>query len=111
VNGVKVSEPSIRHLDVPAEHWKAVQAGLDAVVNLPRGTGRLAQAQGVRVAGKTGTAQSGQFKTHAWFVGYAPADHPKVAMVVFLENGGTGGLVGAKMASNVFEWLRLNGYL
>lgn len=111
VNGVKVSDNSVRHLDVPAEHWKAVQAGLDAVVNSPRGTGRLAKAEGVRIAGKTGTAQSGQSRTHAWFVGYAPAERPKVAMVVFLENGGTGGVVGAKMASNVFEWLRLNGYL
>ena len=57
------------------------------------GTGRGAAVQGVAVAGKTGTAPAldGSRTTHAWFVGYAPADAPEVAVVVFLKRGtGTG---------------------
>ncbi|HTL71329.1 MAG TPA: penicillin-binding protein 2, partial [Candidatus Eisenbacteria bacterium] len=102
VNGVKVGERSARTVPAEPSHWRAVRRGLEAVVNSDSGTGRLARLEGVRVAGKTGTAQSGTDKTHAWFVGYAPAEDPKVAMVVFLEHGGRGGVNAAGVAVKVF---------
>jgi peptidoglycan glycosyltransferase len=53
------------------------------------GTGTNGQIPGVKVAGKTGTAQVGNGRTpHAWFVSFAPADDPKVAVAVIVENGG-----------------------
>jgi peptidoglycan glycosyltransferase len=53
------------------------------------GTGSNARINGVRVAGKTGTAQVGGGRNaHAWFVSFAPADNPQVAVAVVLENGG-----------------------
>jgi cell division protein FtsI/penicillin-binding protein 2 len=67
------------------------------------GTGRLARPPGVSVAGKTGTAldqASGQ--AHAWFVGYAPADLPRIVVVVFLEQG-TGGRDAAPVARELFQ--------
>ena len=58
-----------------------------------RGTGKNANIDGIKVAGKTGTAEIGidEEKSHAWFVGYAPVKNPKFAITVFLENGGVGG--------------------
>ena len=53
------------------------------------GTGTAAQISGVEVAGKTGTAQHGPNTTpHAWFIAFAPAQNPVVAVAVLVENGG-----------------------
>ncbi len=63
---------------------------MQAVVDDPRGTGTAAQIPGVKVAGKTGTAETvtGE-KPHAWFIAFAPADHPKYAIAVLVEHGGS----------------------
>jgi penicillin-binding protein 2 len=55
-----------------------------------RGTANSARIQGVVVAGKTGTAQNSHGEDHAWFVGFAPADDPKIVVAVMLEFGGHG---------------------
>jgi peptidoglycan glycosyltransferase len=75
-----------------------------------RGTGRSAQIAGVQVAGKTGTAQTSEdAPPHAWFTAFAPADAPRVAVAVIVENGGsmgdeaTGGAVAAPIARAVLE--------
>jgi peptidoglycan glycosyltransferase len=82
------------------------------VVNDPRGTGTAAQIPGVQVAGKTGTAETapGQ-KPHAWFIAFAPADHPRYAVAVLVEHGGsdsaevTGGRIAAPIAKQVLQTL------
>lgn len=68
------------------------------------GTCQAAAVPGVRVAGKTGTATNskGSGATHAWFVGYAPADSPEVALVVFLERG-TGMRDAAPLAGQILQ--------
>jgi cell division protein FtsI/penicillin-binding protein 2 len=67
------------------------------------GMARLASAKSVKVAGKTGTSRTdGGSWTNAWFAGYAPADQPKIAVVVFLEKG-TGPGDAAPLASEIFE--------
>ena len=75
-----------------------------------KGTGRRARINGVQVAGKTGTAQNATGKQpHAWFIGFAPADNPQVAVAVVLENAGTtgsevtGGLAAGPIAKAVME--------
>ena len=78
-----------------------VLAGLEAAAEY--GTARLASPRGIKVAGKTGTsldAAAGQ--AHAWFAGFAPADAPRVALVVFLEQG-TGARDAAPVARALFE--------
>ncbi len=110
VRGVSVSERRAKPMNLDARALAAVRRGLHEVVNSDSGTGRLAKTPGLTIAGKTGTAQSGQDRTHAWFVGYAPETNPKVAMVVFLENGGRGGVNAATLASKVFGWLHEAGY-
>jgi penicillin-binding protein A len=79
-----------------------------------RGTGTAAQIPGIQVAGKTGTAETtpGQ-NPHAWFIAFAPADHPKYAIAVLVEHGGTdglgaettGGRVAAPIAASVLRTL------
>jgi cell division protein FtsI/penicillin-binding protein 2 len=70
------------------------------------GTGTAANIPGVTVAGKTGTAEvsvNGVIKDHAWFVCFAPAQNPKVAVSVVVEYGGVGGEVAAPLARNILE--------
>ncbi|MBQ7039479.1 MAG: penicillin-binding protein 2, partial [Clostridia bacterium] len=56
------------------------------------GTGTSAKISAVEVAGKTGTAETGEGeKDHSWFIGFAPADNPTIAVAVVLEHGGMGG--------------------
>ncbi|MBR1442292.1 MAG: penicillin-binding protein 2 [Firmicutes bacterium] len=54
------------------------------------GTGIQAAVWDTKIAGKTGTAENSSGDDHSWFVAFAPVDSPKVAVVVMLENGGTG---------------------
>jgi peptidoglycan glycosyltransferase len=88
-----------------------VKVGLERVVGSSTGTGRLAQVPGITAAGKTGTAQVSQGEPHAWFVGYAPADHPRLSFVIFLEQGGKGGEQAALVARDLLVYLRELEYL
>jgi peptidoglycan glycosyltransferase len=74
------------------------------------GTGAAAAIPGIEVAGKTGTAQTGEGRAPTvWFVGFAPADDPQVAVAVVIENGGgvgneaTGGRLAAPIARAVMQ--------
>jgi peptidoglycan glycosyltransferase len=69
------------------------------------GSGRRARVDGVQVAGKTGTAEAGEdVADHNWFIGFAPADDPTIAVAVFVANGGgTGGDTSAPIARQVIE--------
>jgi penicillin-binding protein A len=75
-----------------------------------RGTGTTARIPGVKVAGKTGTAQSSPSRPpYAWFVSFAPADNPKVAVAVLVEDAGvernaiSGSGLAAPIAKKVME--------
>ena len=75
---------------------------MEAVVE--SGTGTTAQIEGVRVAGKTGTAQNvAGVAPHAWFIAFAPADDPQIAVAVIVENGGSVGseATGAQVAAPI----------
>lgn len=68
------------------------------------GSGVRARIPGVEVAGKTGTAEVAKdLGTHAWFIAFAPAASPRVAMAIVLENAGVGGRVAAPAARGVLE--------
>jgi peptidoglycan glycosyltransferase len=107
---------TVRTID--AEAWKTCMSPTTAqsltsmmvdVVN--EGTGTAAQIDGVEVAGKTGTAQTGVpgENPHAWFIAFAPANAPKYAVAVIIEHGGnfgseaTGGEVAAPIAKDVLQ--------
>ncbi len=68
------------------------------------GTATRAAISGISVAGKTGTAENEQGKDHAWFVGFAPAENPQIAVAVILEySGGSGGDTAAPIAGNIMR--------
>jgi len=95
--------PSIdRMVTLRKDTLATLAAGLRECV--ASGTGRAAAVPGIAVAGKTGTAPAldGSRSTHAWFVGYAPADAPEIALVVFL-NRGTGAGNAAPLAGRIFK--------
>jgi peptidoglycan glycosyltransferase len=74
---------------------------MTSVVN--NGTGRKARIDGIQVAGKTGTAENAG-DDNSWFIGFAPADHPKIAVAVFVRHGGrTGGDISAPIAKAVIQ--------
>jgi penicillin-binding protein 2 len=108
------SQPEIKYrLGASPATIAAVRRGLEGVVEEERGTARVAQLANIRVAGKTGTAQvvslekekSGKnnkkYENHAWFVAYAPAENPRVAVAVIVEHGGHGGSTAAPLAKRV----------
>ncbi|MGO2028301.1 MAG: penicillin-binding transpeptidase domain-containing protein, partial [Brevibacterium aurantiacum] len=74
------------------------------------GTASVAKMDGTKVAAKTGTAQHGPGAApHAWFISFAPADDPKIAVAVVVENGGNAGneaygaTVAGPIAKNMME--------
>lgn len=79
----------------------SVRAMMIAVVN--RGTGTAAALSGAQVAGKTGTATNSAGRPHAWFVAFAPAESPRVAVAIVIENAGYGGAVAAPIARRVLS--------
>jgi len=80
-----------------------IRDGMQRVVHAPGGTGSLAKIPGVVSAGKTGTAENPHGQDHAWYVGFAPYENPKIAVVVMLENSGFGGAKAAPLAVLVME--------
>jgi len=80
---------------------RTVFTGLDAATEY--GMARLASLTEMKVAGKTGTSRTDDGEwSNGWFAGYAPADKPRIAVVVFLE-AGTGPGDAAPLASRIFR--------
>jgi penicillin-binding protein 2 len=116
---VREVEPEVTgEVAVSAQTLEIVRRGLEGVVHEPHGTGYVMKnlPGGVHAAGKTGTAQVvgmpvnervdsedliRQHRDHAWFVTYAPADHPRIVVAVLAEHGGHGGSAAAPIARQV----------
>ena len=74
------------------------------VAAVKEGTGKNAHIYGIDVAGKTGTAQNETERDHSWFIGFAPAGDPKIAVAVILESEGrTGGEAAAPIAGEIIN--------
>lgn len=88
---------------------RATAAQLNAMMQnvVKEGTGTAAALSGINVAGKTGTAEvKGGAANQAWFIGFAPADRPRYAIAVTVqETTGQGGTVAAPIARNVLQSL------
>jgi len=109
----------IGRANISENTFRIIQEALSGVVNEPHGTGWACALKGVRVAGKTGTAQvirmaqnfrKGdmdrmplKFRDHAWFVAYAPCEDPQIATAVLVEHGGFGAAAAVPIAKKVIE--------
>ncbi len=115
-------DPEAPLLDIDPAHLRFVREGMYAVTNSARGTARASRvvADGIRMAGKTGTSQVRNItaaeraagvtrnedlpwdrRDHALFVSYAPHDAPKIACSVVVEHGGGGSAVAAPIARDI----------
>ena len=109
-------------LQIDPAYLKLVKSAMEAVAK-PGGTAAGASyGAPYRMAGKTGTAQviavkqgekydskkvSEYNRDHAWFIAFAPADKPRIAMAVLVENGGHGGTTAAPIARKVLDYYLL----
>jgi peptidoglycan glycosyltransferase len=117
VDEVFTSDGTVEEVADPSQWRRAMSPASAAVLAdlmeqvVISGTGRKAAVPGVRIAGKTGTAQVTGKAPHAWFIGFgpveAPSDVPQIAIAVVVESGGdfgesaTGGSVAAPIAQKV----------
>jgi penicillin-binding protein 2 len=113
-NVIQPFEPEIiRTVAISQEHWSLVRQGMEGAVAY--GTARQTQIEGLRVAGKTGTAQfcddimcgvGYQQPEHAWFLAYASledVEEAQVSVIVFLYNGGEGTTAAVPVAHDILE--------
>ena len=87
---------------------ETVRVGMRAAVEHPSGTAHRASRPGVSIAGKTGTAQTHLAdRPHGWFVGFCPAEDPRIALAIVTEHGGSGGDLPADVGGTVCEYIGL----
>ena len=104
-DGVVVKQQRPEEVDSVSSAYIASEVGRMMQSVVSEGTGTQAGLSGLSVAGKTGTAETGDpDRNQAWFIGYAPAVNPKVAMAVVIEDtSGTGGTQAAPVAGEVMR--------
>ncbi len=99
-------------------NWRTITHSMVQVVHGPRGTARRIATERFRIAGKTGTSQvfglkedeeydasklAKRLRDHALFIAFAPAENPRIAVALIVENGGSGGAVASPIAGRVIE--------
>lgn len=110
-------ESPFQQLAIPPKTFFHIKEGLAAVVT--KGTAQRAKSDMVSIAGKTGTAQvvamkpdgdkdknkelPKEYRDHAWFVAFAPVEHPRIAVAVLVEHMGHGGSAAAPLAKALIE--------
>jgi penicillin-binding protein 2 len=102
----------MRNIPIGEENTRRIRDGMWTSVN-NWGTGHNAAVPGQDICGKTGTVQviskdtktlsNEGFEDHAWFAGFGNRDNPEIAVVVFVEHGGKGGVAAAPIAKEIFN--------
>ncbi len=114
-----IAKEPLYDLDIDSDHLDLVKRAMIGVTQ-PGGTAVYASLGApYKIAGKTGTAQvismkqgevydeekiDERHRDHAWFIAFAPADKPKIALAVLVENGGHGGSTAAPIARKVMDY-------
>jgi penicillin-binding protein 2 len=111
-SGTASGKWATRSIPISEEHTRRIRQGMWEGVN-NWGTGHDASVPGQDICGKTGTVQvvgaenkklmKGNSENHSWFAGFGNRDNPEIAVVVFVEHGGTGGVVAAPIAREIFK--------
>ncbi|OLC56426.1 MAG: hypothetical protein AUH85_06330 [Chloroflexi bacterium 13_1_40CM_4_68_4] len=103
---VRTIQPGPLAQPIRSDTAKLISADLVYAVEGPGAFAYPAAIPGIHVAGKTGTAENPQGSPHGWFVGFAPADNPTIAIAVVIENAQNGGLEAATLGGQVMRsWL------
>ncbi len=111
-HGLNKPEWPLRHVPIDDNTLRTIREGMWKGVNGAGGTGYNAAIRGIEICGKTGTVQivsketkkrvPGTGDDHAWFAGFSTKENPEIAVVVFIENGGKGGVAAAPLARKIF---------
>jgi penicillin-binding protein 2 len=102
----KIVEKNIEPVDSTV--FAIIKTAMGKVV--AEGTGARARIIGIKLAGKTGTAQNPHGDSHSWFICFAPYENPEIALAVIAENAGSGSVVAAPIAGNYLrEYFHLKG--
>ncbi|MCK5740914.1 MAG: penicillin-binding protein 2 [Chlorobi bacterium] len=89
-------------LPIDKKYFDVIHNGMYDVVNRAGGTATNVRVRsGIKVCGKTGTAQNPHGRDHSWFICFAPKDDPQIALAVIIENAGFGNVVAGPIARNV----------
>ena len=100
--GLPVPEFRVRHMvGIDSVNFIPVIDGMEQVVKV--GSGLRAYLPDVAVCGKTSTVENPHGADHSGFMAFAPKDHPKIAIAVYVENAGWGGRAAASIGSLVIE--------
>jgi len=93
-----------RHTTLVDRAWfDPIVEGMHRAVSAPGGTAGIARIDGIDVCGKTGTAQNPHGPDHSTFLCFAPRNNPRIAISVYVENGGFGATIAAPIASLLVE--------
>ncbi len=90
-----------KRVSIESRHFDPVIDGMQQAVE--KGTGRAASIPGMSICGKTGTSQNPHGEDHSVFFAFAPRENPKIAIAVYVENGGWGSNYGAPIAGLMIE--------
>lgn len=101
-----LSFPSDSITNINHRTWELIENGMRQVVAGENGTAKVTDIKGLKIHGKTGTAQNPHGEAHGWFIGYSANPLFPYAIVVFIENGKSGSSSAAPMAKNImnFYW-------
>ena len=102
LEGVRYNE-GLKNVSVRNETFNVLRQGMLKAVASDRGTGQLARVNFMKISGKTGTAQAPPGEPHAWFGGFFPFDQPKVAFVIMVERGKSGGMTCTQIGKEIFK--------
>ncbi|MGD1046107.1 MAG: penicillin-binding protein 2 [Bacteroidota bacterium] len=102
-NSLDIIDHKESSVGIDSSVMRLIREGMRRVVEAPGGTGGMARIRGIISGGKTGTAENPHGADHAWYIGFAPFDHPKIAIAVMLENAGFGGAKAAPIAGKVMQ--------
>lgn len=113
-NSIELTKPNIlKENFISADKLKLVQQGMEMVVSDGTACCNIKNEVPVKVAGKTGTAETSsegfdgknpRTKPHAWFTSYAPANNPRISTVLMIENSGEGSQFAAPATKDVLKW-------
>lgn len=113
-DNIRSIEPEVKLANIASPNTLAiVKQGMEGVVESGTACCSIKRDVPVKVAGKTGTAETSSqgfdgknptTKPHAWFTAYAPADNPKIAVVVLIENSGEGAAFAVPATNTILKW-------
>ena len=92
-----------KYTSIDEKHFSTIINGMERVYTGKHGTAKTARVKDIEICGKTGTAENPHGDDHSIFIAFAPKDNPKIALAVYVENGGWGSTWAAPIASLMIE--------